>query len=85
MACGGVVVSNRSPCTEWLLNDQNARLADPTVEALADALCNVLEDPEEASRLRQGGFATVAATDWRKEASKVSDILRRLDAPESVT
>lgn len=85
MACGVVVVSNRASCTEWLLNDQNARLADPTVEALADALCNVLEDPEEASRLRQGGFTTVAATDWRKEARKVSDILRRLDAPESGT
>ncbi len=82
MACGGVVVSNRAPCTEWLLNDQNARLAHQTVEALADALCSVLEDSEEASRLRQGGFATVAATDWKMEARKVGDIFRRLDAQE---
>lgn len=84
MACGTPVVSNRAPCTEWLLNDDNARLAVPTVEALADAVCNVLEVPEEASRLRQGGFATAAATDWRIEARKVGDILRRLDSQEEV-
>lgn len=80
MACGTPLVSNRAPCTEWLLNSSNARLAPPTVEALADALCAVLENPEEASRLRRGGFATAAATDWRVEARKVGDILRGLDA-----
>ena len=80
MACGTPVVSNRAPCTEWLLNDRNSRLAPPTVDALADALCTVLEDPNEAARLRQGGFATAAATDWRMEARKVGDVLRSLDA-----
>jgi len=84
MACGTPVVSNRAPCTEWLLNNDNSRLAAPTVEALADALCIVLKYPEEASRLRQGGFATAAATDWRIEARKVGDILRRLDSQEKV-
>lgn len=84
MACGTPVVSNRAPCTEWLLNDNNARLAAPTVEALADAVCTVLENPEEASRLRRGGFATAATTDWRTEARKVGDILRRLDSQEDV-
>ena len=79
MACGTPVVSNRAPCTEWLLNDDNSRLASPTVEALANAVCAVLEDPEEANRLRQGGFATSAATDWQIEARKVGDILRRID------
>lgn len=83
MACGTPVVSNRAPCTEWLLNDDNACLAAPKVEALSDALCAVLEDPVEASRLRQNGFATAAATDWRVEARKVGDILRRLDAQEA--
>lgn len=80
MACGTPVVSNRAPCTEWLLNDENARLASPTVEALADALCTVLQDPEESSRLRQGGFATAAATDWRIEARRVGETLRHLDS-----
>lgn len=84
MACGTPVVSNRAPCTEWLLNNANARLAAPTVEALADALCAVLEDPAEARRLRAGGFETAAATDWRVEAGKVGQILRQLDAAERV-
>lgn len=84
MACGTPVVSNRAPYTEWLLNDDNARLAAPTVEALADALCAVLESPEEAARLRAGGLATAAATDWRHEAQRVGDILRSLDAQEAV-
>lgn len=82
MACGTPVVSNRAPCTEWLLHNENARLAAPTVEALTDALCAVLESPAEAARLRQGGFTTAATTDWRGEARKVGDILRRLDSKD---
>ena len=79
MACGTPVVSNRAPWTEWLLHEDNAKLAEPTVEALADALCSVLDCHEEASRLRSGGFATVASTDWQIEAQKVEKILRALD------
>jgi glycosyltransferase involved in cell wall biosynthesis len=84
MACGTPVVSNRAPCTEWLLHDDNTRLAAPTVQALADALCAVLEDRAEADRLRQGGFATAAASDWQLEARKVANILRQLDIPETM-
>lgn len=79
MACGTPVVSNRAPCTEWLLHEDNAKLAEPTVEALADALCSVLDCHEEATRLSSGGFATVASTDWQIEAQKVEKILRALD------
>jgi glycosyltransferase involved in cell wall biosynthesis len=79
MACGTPVVSNQSPSTEWLLNKNNARLAPTTVDDLADAVCAVLNDPTEANRLREGGFATVAATDWHSEARKMADILRGLD------
>jgi glycosyltransferase involved in cell wall biosynthesis len=84
MACGTPVVSNRAPCTEWLLHDDNARLAAPTVEALADALCAVLEEPAEAARLRQGGLTTVAVTDWRVEAQRVGRLLRSLDCDEVI-
>lgn len=83
MACGTPVVSNRAPCTEWLLNDENTRLAEPTVEALADALCAVLEDPAETERLRKAGFATAAATDWQVETRKVGAILRSLDTDKA--
>jgi glycosyltransferase involved in cell wall biosynthesis len=84
MACGTPVVSNRAPCTEWLLNKDNCLLASPTVEALADALCNVLTTPIEVVRLRHGGFVTAACTDWKIEANKVGDILRNLDTPEQL-
>lgn len=80
MACGTPVVSNRAPCTEWLLNSGNAYLAEPTVESLADALCVVLNDPAVRERLRTGGLHTAAMTDWRREAKLVGDILRSLDA-----
>ena len=80
MACGTPVVSNQSPSTEWLLNKTNARLAPATVIDLADAICAVLTDSVEANRLREGGFTTVAATDWHSEAHKLADILRGLDA-----
>ena len=79
MACGTPVVSNQAPWTEWLLNKHNARLAPTTVADLADAICAVLSDQTEADRLRTGGFATVAGTDWHSEASKMADILRGLE------
>lgn len=82
MACGTPVISNKAPCTEWLLSDNNSRLAAPTVQALADALCAVLEDPTETERLRRAGFATAAASDWQFEAMKVANILRTLDTVE---
>lgn len=79
MACGTPVVSNQAPWTEWLLNKNNARLAPTTVVDLADAVCAVLSDSAEADRLRAGGFATVAVTDWYSEACKMADILRGLE------
>lgn len=80
MACGTPVVSNKAPCTTWLLNDENACLCAPTTEALADGLCAVLNDPALASRLRQTGLAVAAGTDWETEARKVGAFLRLIDA-----
>jgi glycosyltransferase involved in cell wall biosynthesis len=80
MACGIPVVSNRAACTEWLLNDQNSLLATPTAEGLAEAVCTVLSDPSVAARLRQEGLKTAVSTDWSREAERVADVLRRLDA-----
>ena len=44
MASGCAVVSNRGDCVEWLLNDDVALLTEPTLEALTDALCHLLQD-----------------------------------------
>ncbi|OZI62981.1 glycosyltransferase family 4 protein [Bordetella genomosp. 11] len=80
MACGVPVVSNRGPNTEWLLNESNARLEPPTVEALADAICDVLQNPAEAKRLREGGLKAAGATDWATEGLKLGQILQALQA-----
>jgi hypothetical protein len=79
MACGTPVVSNKAPWTEWLLNEDNARLSATTVTDLTDAVCHILNNPDEAARLRRGGFTTVAQTDWYKEACVMANILRQLN------
>jgi glycosyltransferase involved in cell wall biosynthesis len=78
MACAVPVVSNRAPCTEWLLNDGNCRLERPSIEALAAGICDVLEHPAEAERLREGGLATAAGTDWSAEGARVAEVLHML-------
>lgn len=72
MACGVPVVSNRAEFTEWLLNDDVAMLAEPTVDGLANALEEVLGGAETALRLRQNGLALVASTSWEAEGKKFS-------------
>ncbi len=79
MACGCPVVSNRGPNVEWLLRDgENALLADPTPESLAQAVIRVLEDDRLRQRLREGGLASTAATDWMAEAVKIDAFLKGL-------
>lgn len=80
MACGVPVVSNRAPCTEWLLNSSNAHLAPPTVEGLAQAVCEVLEQPELAKRLSMGGNVAANQTDWEIEADRFANILESINS-----
>ena len=85
MACGVPVVSNRAPCTEWLLNNQNAHLADPTVDGLAQAICEVLEQSDLAKRLSLGGIKAANQTDWEVEAERFSKILENIDSKQIST
>lgn len=79
MACGCPVVSNRGANVEWQLrHEDNALLADPTPDALADALVRLLEDEPLRERLRANGLAFARATDWSAEALKIHDCLERL-------
>lgn len=83
MASGCPVVSNRGPNVEWLLqHDTNARLADPTPQALGQALIDVLETPGLRQRLVQQGFAFAHNTDWQQEAQRVAAVLHDLKHPE---
>jgi glycosyltransferase involved in cell wall biosynthesis len=78
MACGCVVVSNRGPNTEWLLNESNAVLADATPIALSDALMRVLKDAKWRRTLSENGKVFAEATDWMSEAEKVASALEGL-------
>ncbi|ANN69090.1 glycosyltransferase family 4 protein [Bordetella bronchialis] len=78
MACGVPVVSNRAPCTEWLLNDSNCRLEGPSIDALASAICDVLENPAEAERLRLAGLETAHGTDWAVEGRRMAAVFSAL-------
>ena len=67
MASGCAVVSNRGECVEWLLNDKVALLTEPTLEALTDALCYLLQDDQ--ARLAQCERALAFAGQQHWDAS----------------
>lgn len=68
MAAGCAVVSNRGECVEWLLNDEVALLADPTVEALAAALCYLLENDTARMALASRGQEFARQQHWQDSA-----------------
>jgi glycosyltransferase involved in cell wall biosynthesis len=78
MACGVPVVSNKAPYTEWLLNNENSVLADPTIESLSQAVISVLENPNLASRLKKAGLEFSHQTSWELEASKLAHGLEKI-------
>lgn len=75
MACETPLVSNRGENAEWLLNDQNCLLADLSVEAMTDALQQLLENKELRDRIVAGGKETVKNTSWDKEAGRIAEAL----------
>lgn len=78
MACGVLVVSNRAPHTEWLLNDSNAVLADATPEGLSTAIIELLDSPARIEKIRQAGSKFAFQTSWEKEAKIMAEHLENL-------
>lgn len=79
MACGCPVVSNNGPNVEWLLkHGETAMLTDPTPEALAAALVEVLQNHELHQRLRENGLEFARRTSWAEEAAKVHGYLEMI-------
>lgn len=78
MACGVPVVSNRAPYTEWLLNDENSVLAEPTIESLSKAILSVLDNANLASRLKQAGLDFTSQTSWDLEAYRLAEGLEKI-------
>lgn len=80
MACGTPVVSNSGPNVEWSLErGKTALLSDPTPEALASALQQVLADGTLRERLIIGGLKAAEGASWPKELSKVAEFFAHLD------
>jgi len=81
MACGVPVISNRAPYTQWLLNEENSKLAEPDIESLAQAVLQVVNSPALADKLKSAGLAFAAQTSWEREAKVLADglvVLQRL-------
>jgi glycosyltransferase involved in cell wall biosynthesis len=78
MACGCVVVSNTGPNNEWLLDEDCAVIAKPTVTAMADALQRVLQEKTYRENIVQQGYLKANSTTWEHEAEKVAAIFREL-------
>ena len=73
----------RVVATEWFLNDSNAHLAPATVGGLANAVCEVLEQPALAQRLISGGLESIRSTDWAKESSNFAIALESINIDSS--
>ena len=80
MACGTPVVSNRGPYVNWLLNETNSFLAEPTPEELAEALHKALTDENARERVRVAGMALAASTSWEEQAGRIVDVFSMVDA-----
>lgn len=78
MACGALVVANDNPANGWLLRDgENSLLADPTADALAEALERGLTDEALRGRLSVQGAHDIERqhSDWEPEIDRVYQFL----------
>jgi O-antigen biosynthesis protein len=78
MACGCAVVSNNGEQVDWILNDANSVLCDPTPQALADGLIRVLTDNEFRTKLTRHAKSFAQSTRWEDEGCKLISILDKV-------
>ncbi len=78
MACGCSVVSNQGDNVEWLLNKDNAVLAEATPEALSEGIIDLLKNDDKRQQLIASGLAFSENTRWDTEAEKVATFFESL-------
>ena len=71
MASGSVVVSNKGPNNEWLLNDNNAIMVEAEPKSIATQMAYYFEHPAELQQKREQGIACVNQYTWEDEIRKV--------------
>lgn len=82
MACGCPVVSNNGPNVEWLLTRDTTQLAQPTPEALAKAVLELLQNEGLRTQKIIAGIAFAQGTDWTAEIKKIeAAFYRGLNVP----
>jgi hypothetical protein len=78
MACRCAVVDlNRETVMGVLEHEVNALLAEPTPEAIAEAVLRLLEDEPLRQRLVETAYRQMQERSWLKSARKVEEILYR--------
>ena len=82
MACGCPVISNKGENVEWILNDEIATLAEPTVHGIVTALLKVIDDRAGAERKADAALSYVQSTDWDIESAKIAASLRSMNERE---
>lgn len=82
MAAGRALVASDLPSSREVLRDgENALLAEPgDAEALAAALCRLLDDPALAERLRHQAWRDAAAYTWDARAARLRALFAEVAA-----
>jgi glycosyltransferase involved in cell wall biosynthesis len=78
MACKCAVVDLKRETVEGVLfHRENALLAEPSPEAIADCVVGLLKEPEARTRLVDRAFDMVQGRTWERSARQVEEILLR--------
>jgi O-antigen biosynthesis protein len=82
LAAGAAVVSNKNSATSWFLHDgENCLVADPFPVAIADAVGQLVSDPELRLKLAACGYADVTSVDWETEFAKLWQFMAKDPPP----
>ncbi|MFW5450515.1 MAG: glycosyltransferase family 4 protein [Methylophagaceae bacterium] len=77
MACGCAVVSNTGNNVEWMLNESNTKLVEPSPAALSGAIVHLIENPQVLSSLKSEGLKFAETTNWSGEIDKIIGVLEQ--------
>ena len=79
LACGLPIVSSDLPFNYDILDDSNALLVDPTdVDALADAICKLRDDPGLREALHMGSLAKAKTLTLPQRAKNILEFFREM-------
>jgi glycosyltransferase involved in cell wall biosynthesis len=76
MVAGAAVVTSKGTATEEVLGGGGIAVDPQDVEAIADALAALVDDPEERARLGAAAVARAAMFSWQRTASLTFDAYR---------